>query len=145
MLVERRSARRQFAVISGSSGMFRRGVVALATLLALMLLPTAARAAVPMCSEDGRTVAAPPIILPWRQIPLDAPKQCQQPENPLLRAMPDRQQNAPSSQPSPAPLRAMPARLVDVAPPASVREPIDTASCPPSFHLVACIYRPPRA
>lgn len=145
MPLDRRSFRHRFAVISRPSGMFRRGVVALATLLVLMLLPAAAHAAVPMCSEDGRTVAAPPIILPWRQLTLDAPKPCQQPDNPLLRTMPDRQQNAPSSPPSPAPLRAMPARPVDVAPPAGVREPIDAASSPPSFHLVASIYRPPRA
>jgi hypothetical protein len=145
MLLERHSVRRRFAVISGTTGMFRRGIVALATLLVLTLLPTAARAAVPMCSEDGRTVAAPPIILPWRKLTLDAPKQCQQQENPLLRAMPDRQQNAPSSPPAPAPLRAMPARPVDVAPPAGIREHIANASSPPGFHLVASIYRPPRA
>jgi hypothetical protein len=126
-------------------GLFRHGVLLLAALLVTLLVPTRAHAAVPMCSSDGRTVAAPPIILPWRQLTLEAAKPCQQPDNPLLRAMPEQQQKTPSSAPAFAPIRAMPARAFALAHPAGIRESIVAAESPPSFVLIASIYRPPRA
>jgi hypothetical protein len=117
----------------------------LAALVVSLLVPTRAHAAVPMCSSDGRTVAAPPIILPWRQLTLEAPKPCQQADNPLFRAMPEQQQKAPSSAPTFAPMRAMPTRVFALAHPSGIRERIGAASSPPSFVLVAAIDRPPRA
>jgi len=125
--------------------MFRRGVVALLALVIVMLLPAGAHAAVPMCSADGRTVAAPPTILPWRQLKLEAPKPCQQPDNALVGAMPEQQPKSPSSAPAPAPLRAMPVRALDVPRPPGVRERVVGKSSPSRFLLVESIYRPPRA
>jgi hypothetical protein len=145
MPLERRSVRRHWALIAAPGGMFRRGVVALLALVVVMLLPAGAQASVPMCSNDGRTVAAPPIILPWRQLTLEAAKPCQQPDNVLLRAMPDQQQKSPSSAPAPAPPRAMPVRGLDVPRPPGVRERVVGASSPSRFLLVESVYRPPRA
>ena len=145
MRTERRSVRRRFAALAAPGGLFRRGVVGLVALVVVMLLPAGARASVPMCSTDGRTVAAPPIILPWRQLTLEAPTPCQQSENVLLRAMPDQQQRSPSSAPTPAPLRAMPVRALDVAPQSGVRALVAREPRPPFILLVDCIYRPPRA
>jgi len=145
MRTERRPVRRRLTALAARGGVFRRGVVGLLALVVVMLLPAGAHASVPMCSTDGRTVAAPPIILPWRQLTLDAPKPCQQPENVLLRAMPDQQQRSPSSAPTPAPLRAMPVRALDVAPQSGVRALVAREPRPPFILLVDCIYRPPRA
>jgi hypothetical protein len=118
------------------------GVLALA-LFSVVSRP--AHAAVPMCSSDGRSVIAPPMILPWRELKLEAGVPCQQPDNPLLRVMPEQRQKSPSSAPVSAPLRAMPARAIDVPPPAGVRERIEAAPTPTNFYLNNSIYRPPRA
>jgi len=135
----------RFSARRARDGLFRHGVLVLAALVVSLLVPTRAHAAVPMCSSDGRTVAAPPIILPWRQLTLEAPKPCQQPDNPLLRAMPDQHQKTPSSAPTFTPIRAMPTRAVALARPSGMRQRILAASRPPSFILVASIDRPPRA
>ena len=109
------------------------------------IVSSPAHAAVPMCSSDGRSVVAPPMILPWRELKLEAGAPCQQPENPLLRVMPEQQRQAPSSAPVAAPLRAMPARAIDVPLPSSVRQHIEASPAPASFYLTSSIYRPPRA
>jgi hypothetical protein len=134
----------RFAAQRARGGLFRHGVLVLAALVVSLLVPTRAHAAVPMCSNDGRSVAAPPIILPWRQLTLEAPKPCQQSENPLLRAMPEQQQRTPTSAPTFAPIRAMPTRAFALAHPSRIRARIVAASSPPSVVLIASIYRPPR-
>lgn len=118
------------------------GALALA-LFSIVASP--AHAAVPMCSSDGRSVIAPPMILPWRELKLEAGAPCQQPENPLLRAMPEQQRQAPPSAPVAAPLRAMPVRAIDVPPPLGVRRRVEASPAPPSFYLANSVYRPPRA
>jgi hypothetical protein len=76
--------------------------------LLILLVGGEARAAVPMCSEDGRTIAAPPIGTPTRDLVLEAgPLPCRgaTATSPSRPAEPDR-----SSTPSESPLlRAMPA------------------------------------
>jgi hypothetical protein len=118
------------------------GVVVLAL---VSIVSSPARAAVPMCSNDGRSVAAPPMILPWRELKLEAGTPCQQPENPLLRVMPEQQRQAPSSSPAPAPLRAMPVCTSELPPPPGVRTRIEESAVPTSLYLANAIYRPPRA
>jgi len=135
----------RFAAQRARNGLARHGVVVLAAMLLTLLIPTAAHAAVPMCSSDGRSVIAPPIILPWRQLTLEAPKPCQPTDNLLLRAMPEQQQKTPSSAPTFAPIRAMPTRAYALANPSGIRERIVPASSPPSFVILASIDRPPRA
>ena len=118
------------------------GVLALAL---FSIVSSPAHAAVPMCSSDGRSVAAPPMILPWRELKLEAGVPCQQPDNPLLRVMPDQQRQAPSSAPVSPPLRAMPVRAIDVPAPLGVRQRVEALPAPTSFYLANAIYRPPRA
>lgn len=135
----------RFAAPRARGGVFRHGVLMLAAVLVSLLLPARAQAAVPMCSSDGRSIAAPPIILPWRKLTLEAPKPCQQTDNPLLRAMPEQQQRTPSSAPTVAPIRAMPTRAFALAHPSGIRVHVVAGSSPPTFVLIASIDRPPRA
>jgi len=135
----------RFAAPRARGGLFRHGVLVLAAVLVSLLVPARAHAAVPMCSNDGRSVAAPPIILPWRKLTLEAAKPCQPTDNPLLRAMPDQQQRTPSSAPTVAPIRAMPTRAFALAHPSGIRAHVVPGSSPPTFVLVASIDRPPRA
>lgn len=123
----------------------RRVLFGALALALFSIVASPAHAAVPMCSSDGRTVAAPPMILPWRELKLEAGTPCQQPDNPLLRVMPEQQRQAPSTAPVPAPLRAMPARAIDVPLPARVRLPVEGLPAPVSFYLSNSVYRPPRA
>jgi hypothetical protein len=137
------SSERWFSAPPVGAGCGRRWLIALIVLLLATLVGAPARAAVPMCSEDGRTVAAPPIILPWRGLTLDAPVPCPQPDNLLLvKSLPD--QRAPSSAPTPAPLRAVPVRPLDIPAAPALREPLITADHPTSLELVNTVYRPPR-
>ncbi|HEV8548161.1 MAG TPA: hypothetical protein VGQ57_04015 [Polyangiaceae bacterium] len=122
-----------------------RVVLALIASLVVVLTPSPAHAAAPMCSSDGRSVVAPPSILPWRQQTLEAPTPCPLPENQLLRSMPEEQQRAPSSAPSPAPLRAMPVRPVELSSPKTARTAILDGTRPVGVPRVSVIYRPPRA
>ena len=136
---------RSWAAPSARARRLRRVLFGVLALALFSIVSSPARAAVPMCSSDGRTVAAPPVILPWRELKLEAGVPCQQVDNPLLRAMPDQPRQAPSSPPVPAPLRAMPVRTLELAQPPTLREPIETAHRPVSFHLANTVYRPPRA
>ncbi len=135
---------RFFSALPARGGALRRAALGFFLLLTALLATSPASAAVPMCSSDGRSVAAPPMILPWRQLSLEAPKPCPQPDNLLLRSMPE-QQKGPSSAPAPALLRAMPVRAMDLPLPASVRQQIDSAVAPRSVSLIDGIYRPPRS
>lgn len=123
----------------------RRVLFGALALALFSIVSSPAHAAVPMCSSDGRSVAAPPMILPWRELKLEAGTPCQQPENPLLRVMPEQQRQAPSTAPLPPPLRAMPARAIDVPPSPGLRLRIEALPVPPSFYLANSVYRPPRA
>jgi hypothetical protein len=135
---------RSLAAPLARNGRLRRVLLGFVVLALVSVVSRPAHAAVPMCSSDGRSVIAPPIILPWRELKLEAGAPCQQPENPLLRSMPDQQRQAPSSPPAPAPLRAMPVRTSELPRPASMRLCVDASPAPVSLHLVDSIYRPPR-
>jgi len=124
----------------------RRLLLGLAVLVVATLFGGSAQAAVPMCSNDGRSVEAPPMVLPWRKLTLEAPPPCTATDNPLLlRSMPERQERAPSTPVAPAPLRAMPARATSLSPPPSALVRIGTEALPSTIALVRTIDRPPRA
>jgi hypothetical protein len=123
----------------------RRWVLTLVVLAVALVSSAPARAAVPMCSEDGRSVVAPPIILPWRVLTLDAPKPCPPSDMLVLfGSVPTEQQRGPSSPPTPEPLRAVPVRACDLPAPPAAREPLISLDRPASFELVTGVYRPPR-
>jgi hypothetical protein len=114
-------------------------VVAVATLVS-----APAKAAVPMCSDDGRSVVAPPILLPWRMQTLEAPPPCPQPDNAFARSLPAQEQHGPSSPPTPAPPRAVPIRHGELAWPLRRRALAPTLLAPRAFDLLDSLYRPPR-
>lgn len=114
--------------------------VALATLVS-----APARAAVPMCSNDGRSVVAPPIVFPWRMQTLEAPASCPQTDNTFFRSLPGEQNRAPSSAPTPEAPRAVPIRTGELASPLRARALALPLVVPRGFDLIATLYRPPRA
>ncbi len=122
----------------------RQLALALLALAVVALVSTPASAAVPMCSEDGQTIAAPPSILPWRMHELQAPIPCPQADAGLVMSTPEHQPRGPSSPPTPAPLRAVPVRGGELPEPPSTREPIFSLDQPKGDELVSTVYRPPR-
>ena len=114
-------------------------VVAVATLVS-----APAKAAVPMCSDDGRSVVAPPILLPWRMQTLDAPPPCPQPDNASARSLPGHEQHGPSSPPTPAAPRAVPTRPGELASALRARGLAPPLVAPHGFDLLDSVYRPPR-
>ena len=108
------------------------------------LVSAPAKAAVPMCSDDGRSIVAPPILLPWRMQTLEAPAPCPQPDNLLARSLPAQEQHAPSNPPTPSAPRAVPIRYGELAAPLRVRAPAPLRAAPRGFDLLDSVYRPPR-
>ena len=117
-------------------------LVACATLLAFS---RSAHAAVPMCSNDGRSIAAPPIMVPGRGLVLEAPRPCPQPaEGLLLRSLP----NDPGGQPTvpvESPLRVVPVFASALPRPYAGRLLIEVTGRPRRSPATDAIYRPPRA
>lgn len=116
-------------------------IFAFATLLAFS---RTAHAAVPMCSSDGRSVAAPPIMVPGRGLVLDTPRSCPRPSGtPLMRALP----HDPGGQPTvplESPLRVVPVFASALPRPYAGRTPIEIAARPLGSPTTDDIYRPPR-
>jgi len=137
------SSTRRFSALP--SAVARRSMLALVVLAVALMSSAPARAAVPMCSDDGRSVVAPPIILPWRVLTLEAPKPCPPSDMLVLfGSVPAEQQRGPSSPPTPEPLRAVPVRACDLPAPPASREPLTSLDRPTSLELVTGVYRPPR-
>lgn len=139
----RRAARLGSALPRGAASA-RRLVVVLFALTLATLVSAPARAAVPMCSSDGRSVAAPPIVMPWRMIELKETKSCPQPDNVLLAFAPVQRERAPSAAPTPVAPRAVPVERGELAAPASVRVPIVDAVLVHGRNASETPYRPPR-
>jgi hypothetical protein len=108
------------------------------------LITTQANAAAPMCSSDGRSVIAPPMILPWHVVTLEDTAPCPQPDNLLVQSLPKQEQRSPSNPPAPAPLRAVPVRAGELASPSASRQPVATTEAPTSRELACPPDRPPR-
>jgi hypothetical protein len=104
-----------------------------------------ADAAVPMCSSDGRSIAAPPIMVPGRNLVLEAPRPCPPPPGSLLvRALP----NDPGGQPTvplESPLRVVPVFASAPPRPHAGRTLIEYTARPAGSPATDGIYRPPRA
>jgi hypothetical protein len=122
----------------------QRFAFALVVLALATVVSPRAHAAVPMCGEHAQTVAAPPMILPWRKLTLEAPAPCPQQSDFLALSVPESQPRGPSSPPAPAPLRAVPVRTSELPEPPALREPIVSLDQPKGCELVSTVYRPPR-
>jgi hypothetical protein len=97
-----------------------------------------------MCSEDGRSIIAPPIMAPNRGLVLEVPRPCPQPVSVLERSMP----RDPGGQPIPlreGPIRAVPLVPGDLPRPYLGRRATDQAASSTGLELCSSIERPPRA
>lgn len=122
---------------------FRLMIVALAATVVVLVAPHA-RAAVPMCGEHAETIAAPPIIMPSKNLVLDRVTPCPSEEAELGRA--------PSDAPRPSsvtrddgPLRAWPALVYLPSAPVAPAKFFDADVPALSAGFADSIYRPPRA
>ena len=122
---------------------FRLLMVALAATVVVLVAPHA-RAAVPMCGEHAETIAAPPIMVPSKNLVLDLVTPCQS-DDPELG-------QAPSDAPRPSsvtrddgPLRAWPSLVYLPSAQVSLAEfaDSDVPVLPAGFG--DSVYRPPRA
>ena len=97
-----------------------------------------------MCSSDGRSVIAPPIVLPWHVRTLEAPPPCPQADNTLFQLAGEQQKPTPSKPPAPEAPRAVPIRTSELATPTCARVLIDALTPPASRERSDTLYRPPR-
>lgn len=121
----------------------RRLMPALLVLILAVLTTSNANAAVPMCSEDGRSIVAPPIMAPNRGLVLEAPRPCPQPVALLIRSVP----SDPGGQPTPpsdGPIRAVPVRSADLPSPRAAYRERDDATLSTGLELAGTVERPPR-
>jgi hypothetical protein len=112
--------------------------------LAAVLAGAEAHAAVPMCSEDGRTIAAPPTGTAVRGLVLEATAPCPKPSPLASRSLPA-EPSAPVAITAPGPLRAVPVSFGGVARAASERLAITTETPVLPAGTARTIDRPPRA
>jgi hypothetical protein len=125
----------------------RRGASRLISALIVLfavLLAAEARAAVPMCSEDGRTIAAPPSGTAVRGLVLEAALPCPKPSPLATRSLPA-EPGAPLAAPVSSPLRAVPVSFDGVATQASKRLAFVTDAPVLPAGAGRTIDRPPRA
>jgi hypothetical protein len=125
----------------------RRGVsrlLAALVVLAAVLLGAEAHAAVPMCSEDGRSIAAPPIGTAVRGLVLEASVPCAKASPLATRSLPA-EPGAPVTTPAPSPLRAVPVSFIGVACAASELLALATDAPVLPLGIGRTIERPPRA
>lgn len=130
------------------AGLLRSSAKLLPMVIAAMVLLAArsASAAVPMCSEDGRTVAAPPIAMPVkdRVLKYDAP--CPEFVRLLLDApAQDSQKPRPVSERVDDAPRGVFVRPASLAAPSGVRVPVDFDRPVALRGVTASIDRPPRS
>lgn len=129
------------------AGLLRRSAKLLPMVIAAMVLLAArsASAAVPMCSEDGRSVAAPPIAMPVkdRVLKYDAP--CPEVVRLLLDApMHDSHKPRPAAERVDDASRGVLVRVPSLVAPSGVRVPIDFDRPIAARGVTTSIDRPPR-
>jgi hypothetical protein len=117
---------------------------ALLVLVFGVLAAPSARAAVPMCSDDGRSIVAPPIMAPNRGRVLEAPRPCPKPESVLVRANPPDPGGQPTP-PSDAPIRAVPVTASDLPRPYLKLSGTADAQRSTGLELARSFERPPRS
>jgi hypothetical protein len=112
--------------------------------LAWVLVNVEAHAAVPMCSEDGRTIAAPPTGTAVRGLVLEASVPCKKASPLASRSLPA-EPGAPIAAPLVSPLRAVPVSFVGVAHAAGERLAVTSEIPVLPAGAGRTIDRPPRA
>jgi hypothetical protein len=111
--------------------------------LASVLVGAEAHAAVPMCSEDGRTIAAPPTGTADRGLVLEASAPCKKASSLASRSLPA-EPGAPVATPAPGALRAVPVSFLGVARAASKRLAVTTTIPVLPAGTGRIVERPPR-
>jgi hypothetical protein len=121
--------------------------VLIATIVALGALTFGSRAhaAVPMCSEDGRSIAAPPIMRPNSDRVLESRGDCERLRALLTRSNPGDHQRGGALEAGDTPLRAVPARAAIPASPCSDRLALAHGVGQPRPARTLGVFRPPRA
>lgn len=113
--------------------------------LSLLVAGSNARAAAPMCSEDGRTVAAPPIMRPSSGRVLESRGDCERLRALLTGSNHGSDGRGGPLQASDAPLRAVPARAVVPTAPRLARLGVTSDPGTPRPAAADDVFRPPRA
>jgi len=123
---------------------FVRFVHATLVALALFAVGRGAQAAVPMCSEDGRTIAAPPIMRPNTGRVLESRGDCERLRALLTHTNQGNDGGGNLLQGGDAPLRAVPARATVPRAPLLARlgVAIDRGQARPA--AIDDVFRPPR-
>ena len=96
-----------------------------------------------MCSEDGRSVTAPPIMVPSRGLVLDAPSECAE-LLALLQESPGDERGGSLAASGDSPPRAMPSRAFVPLSPLRGRTGIERTLLPIRPGAPAAVYRPPK-
>jgi hypothetical protein len=130
------------AVLRRSWSALRLARLILASTLLVVLGEGQAQAAVPMCSQDGRTIAAPPIGAPLKDLELKVPAPCKQQPR-AGRGLPAEPGSPVAAAPG-TPLRAVPVTFRGLAGPAGARVSVDDNGSPPRLGITRLLYRPPR-
>jgi hypothetical protein len=117
-----------------------------ATLVAttLFALGSPASAAVPMCSEDGRTIAAPPIMRANTGRVLESRGDCERLRALLTRSNHGDHQRGGAVEAADAPLRAVPPRASVPAAPCLARLDVTPDDGRARSGAVLDVFRPPR-
>lgn len=117
-----------------------------ATLVAMALfsLGSTASAAVPMCSEDGRTIAAPPIMRANPGRMLESRGDCERLRELLTNSNPGNHHGGSPLEAADAPLRAVPPRASVPAAPCLARLDVTTDDARARPGAVLDVFRPPR-
>jgi hypothetical protein len=118
----------------------------LATLVALAALAFSSRAeaAVPMCSEDGRSIAAPPIMRPKSGLVLESRGDCERLRAMLTRSHAGDHQRGGAVEAGDAPLRAVPVRAPVPESPYLERSSVTEELGQVRPGLTLGVFRPPR-
>jgi hypothetical protein len=138
-LSSRRFVRTQPLLARASMRLLHAMLVVLATLT----VGTGARAAVPLCSDDGRSMVAPPIVKPGSGRAIESAEDCERLRALLGHSKPGDNQRNPVEF-GDAPLRAVPVRVELPAPPHLARLDVETDALRARPALLDSLFRPPR-
>ena len=116
---------------------------AMLVVLATLTVGTGARAAVPLCSDDGRSMVAPPIVKPGSGRAIESAEDCERLRALLGHSTPGDNQRNPIEL-GDAPLRAVPVRGELPAPPHLGRLDVETDTPRARPALIDGVFRPPR-
>jgi hypothetical protein len=120
-----------------------RLLLAMLVVLATLTVGTGARAAVPLCSEDGRSMVAPSIVKPSSGRAIESAEDCERLRALLDGSRPGDNQRNPIEL-SDAPLRALPVRMELPAAPHLERLDVETDARRARPALIDGLFRPPK-